>query len=161
MTQTDFGVLGFFAADHAAAADGKLYVNGGYWNKLQFPAYPATLPVMAIAAVLLVPFRAYHQDHRFRLGMVDSDETDMGLSVEGSFRVGADPDMRVGDPTMIPLAIPISGLGLPKPGDYSFTLSLDGSEVARYTVRAVQIAQIPPGFSPGESAPTPPDSEDS
>jgi hypothetical protein len=140
MTMTDFRVLAFFAADHAQAVAGKVYVNGGYWNRLRFPTYPAIVPSLSLVAVLEVPYRAYHQDHNFRLGMEDADGNVLPLEATGSFRIGAEPDLRVGDPTLMPIAIPITGLKIDKPGDYAFTLSIDGAELERYQVRAVQTA---------------------
>ena len=34
---------------------GKVYVNGGFWSRLQFPSYPAVVPHIAIVAALHVP----------------------------------------------------------------------------------------------------------
>lgn len=138
--QPSFEVMAFFVADHADAANGKVYVNGGFWNKLSYPQYPAVVATMSLVAVVRVPFHEYQEDHRFALGMVDADGNVLSLKVEGQFRVGESPDLRRGDPTLMPLAIPVNGLRIEAPGDYSFTLSLDGVERARYQVRAVQIA---------------------
>lgn len=135
-----FDAVAFFAADHADAVNGKVYVNGGFWNKLSYPQYPAVVATMSLVAVIRIPFREYQEDHRFLLGMVDADGNALPLKVEGQFRVGASPDLRRGDPTLMPLAIPVSGLRIEAPGDYSFTLSVDGTELARYQVRAIQIA---------------------
>ena len=140
MTVTDFRVLAFFAADHAQAVGGKVYVNGGFWNRLRFPTYPSIVPSLALVAVLEVPYRAYHQDHGFRLGMEDADGNALELEATGTFRIGAEPDLRVGDPTLMPIAIPITGLKIDRPGDYAFTLSVDGAELERYQVRAIQVA---------------------
>lgn len=140
MTVTDFRVVAFFAADHAQAVGGKVYVNGGFWNQLSFPIYPAIAPPLALAAVVEVPFRAYHQDHTFRLGMEDADGNVLPLEAAGDFRVGAQAKIRVGDPTLMPVVIPITGLKIDKPGDFSFTFSIDDTELARCQVRAVQVA---------------------
>jgi len=155
--QTDFRVVSFFAADHAEAVNGKVYMNGGFWNRLRFPTYPAVIPSLALVAVIEVPYRAYHQDHHFRLGMEDADGNEVPLEVTGDFRMGAAPDIRVGDPTLMPIAIPITGLKIENPGDYSFTLSIDGTELDRYTMRAVQIAtpmqlDLGPAESPTDDA---------
>ena len=155
MTVTDFRVLAFFAADHAQAESGKVYVNGGFWNRLRFPTYPAIVPSLALVAVVEVPYRAYHQDHAFRLGMEDADGNILPLEATGSFRVGAEPDLRVGDPTLMPIAIPITGLKIDKPGDYAFTLSIDGAELERYGIRAIQVAvpmklELTPPDAPGD-----------
>jgi hypothetical protein len=140
MTITDFRVVGFFAADHARAESGKVYVNGGFWNRLRFPTYPSVVPSLAVVAVVEVPYRAYHQDHTFRIGLEDADGNALPVEVTGEFRIGAEPDLRVGDPTLLPIAVPITGLKIDKPGDYSFTFGIDGTELGRYTVRAVQVA---------------------
>ena len=41
---TDIYAEAFFTADHGAVENGKLYVNGGFWNRLGFPSYPAVTP---------------------------------------------------------------------------------------------------------------------
>ena len=151
----DIQALAFFTADHAAVAEGKLYVNGGCWDKLQFPRYPQAFP-MAVVAVLLIPYRAYHQDHRFGIDLEDADGREL-LHVEGQFRVGTDPAMRVGDPTVMPFAVPVNTMAVQKPGDHAFVFRVDGTEIARYRLRAVQIAApVIPGSghpsTPGESA---------
>lgn len=139
-SQTDFRTLAFFAADHAETVNGKVYVNGGFWSILRFPAYPAVVPSMALVAVLEVPFRAYHQDHLFEIGMEDSDGNKLPFNVSGEFRVGAGPEMRYGDPTSMPLSVPITGLQIKSPGDYVFSLHIDGTEIERFSIRSIQVA---------------------
>ncbi len=142
---TDFELLAFFVADHAAVSEGKLYVNGGGWDKITFPSYPQAFPI-SIAGQLLVPYRAYQQDHIFVIGLEDSDRNPLEYRVEGRFRVGAEPDLRVGDPTRMPFAVPGNTAAIPGPGDYAFTFSVDGHELARLGIRAVQVPFI---TSPG------------
>ncbi len=137
---TDFRTVAFFAADHADTVNGKVYVNGGFWSVLRFPTYPAIVPSMALVAVLEVPFRAYQQDHRFEIRMADSDGNELPLSVSGEFRVGAAPEMRHGDPTLMPLSVSINGLQIDSPGDYIFSLSIDGTEIEKFSIRSVQVA---------------------
>lgn len=137
--ETDFDVVGFFPADHAAALDGKVYANGAFWDMLRFPSFPHVLPAMSLVAVLRVPYHAYHQDHRVTLSLEDADGSLLGLKVEGGFRVGSEPHMRVGDPTLLPLSLNVNGLTFERPGDYSFKLEVDGTELDRYPFRAVQV----------------------
>lgn len=148
MTQpaTDITALAFFPSDHGAVEGGKVYANGAFWDRLRFPTYPQVLPI-SLVAVLRIPYRAYLQDHTFEMSMVDSDETELPLRVDGDFRVGASPDMRTGDPTTMPVAVRVNNVTIPQAGDYSFVLKVDGAEIARYAFRAVQIAtptQAPP-----------------
>ncbi len=135
-----FEVVAFFAADHAEAVNGKVYLNGGFWNRLNYPQYPAVAGPLSLVAVISVPFHEYQEDHRFAIGLVDADGISEPLKIEGAFRMGASPDLRRGDPTLMPIAIPVSGLRLERPGDYRFTLAIDGEEFARYQFRAVQLA---------------------
>lgn len=135
---TDFEVLAFFTADHAVVEAGKLYVNGGLWDKIAGASYPFAVPPLSLVAGIKVPSRAYHQDHSFEMGLEDADGQSLGFRAEGRFRVGTDPDMRTGDPTTMTFALPVYGVVLPHPGDYSFTLKVDGSPVARYSIRATE-----------------------
>lgn len=110
-----------------------------------FPSFPAVQPAFGVVAVIEVPWRAYHQDHRFSIGLQDEDGKSLPLNIEGEFRVGAAPDLRKGDPSMVSVAVGVNNLTLERPGDYSFTMAIDGLEVARYPVRAVQVALVVPG----------------
>ena len=149
--ETDFEVVGFFPADHAAALDGKVYANGAFWDLLRFPSFPHVLPAMSLVAVLRVPYRAYHQDHKIALSLEDADGAATGFAVEGDFRVGSEPHLRVGDPTLMPLAVNVNGLSFDRPGDYSFKLEVDGAELKKYPFRVVQVVGGP--IAPG--VPTP------
>jgi hypothetical protein len=148
---TDIRVLAFFPSDHAATVGGKLYVNGGYWTKLNFPSYPQVIP-LSLVAVFDVPFREYHEDHVMQIGLEDSDRKPYDFDVQGSFRVGADPELRYGDPTLVPLAATVN-VQIERAGDFAFTLKLDKKDVARYPFRAAQIAlpvqfEVPPPEPP-------------
>jgi len=93
MTVTDFEVIAFFVADQAQAESGKVYANGGFWNRLRFPTYPAVVSSHALVAVVEVPCRACHQDHEFRMGLEDADGNALRLEVTGEFRIGAEADL--------------------------------------------------------------------
>ena len=70
--------------------------------------------------------------------MVDADEARLPLRIDGNVRVGASPHLNPGDPTMVPMAFPLNGVFLERAGDYWFVLSIDGNELGRYRIRAVQ-----------------------
>jgi hypothetical protein len=155
MTNTDIEVVAFFPADHAVVEGGKVYSNGAFWDRLRFPTYPQVFS-LSLVAVLKIPFRAYHQDHRFEIGMEDADGKELPLRVQGDFRVGSSADMRYGDPTVMPIAVNVNNVQVAKPADYSFVLRVDGAELGRYQIRAVQLAlpiQVPPGTPPQTEPP--------
>ncbi len=50
----DFEALALFTADHATVENGKVYVNGGFWDTIFQPSFPALVSV-ALVAVIKVP----------------------------------------------------------------------------------------------------------
>jgi hypothetical protein len=134
-----FRLLALFLADHADAVNGKVYVNGGFFNRLMFPMYPQAVPAMSLVAVCEVPFARYLSEHQFTVELVDQDGHPSSFKAQGSFRVGVSAEMEFGDPTVMPIAVPIYGLVLDRPGDYCFTFSIDGDELGRWSFRAMQV----------------------
>ena len=132
-----FVALGFFPADHAAAESGKVYANGAYWSTLHFSSFPAALPSMALVAVVQQPFSAAHADHEFAISLEDADGKEQGLDVRGSFRAAPGLQSKYGEPNVIPITVPISGLPFQAPGDFVFVLRVDGEELARYSIRVI------------------------
>lgn len=137
----DFQSLALFTADHAAVENGKVYVNGGFWDVLRQPSYPAQV-AFSLVAVIQVPARAYLEDHGVAVEMVDADEERLPLKIEGGIRVGAAPDLKPGDPTVLSFAFALNGVTLERAGDYWFVLSVDGNEIGRYRIRAVQVVPV-------------------
>src|SRR5215210_6182415 len=138
----DFQALALFTADHAAVENGKVYVNGGFWDILKQPSYPTDVS-FSLVAVIKVPARAYLENHRITVEMVDADEVRLPLKIEGEVRVGPAPHMNPGEPSTLPFAFPLNGVHLERAGDYFFVLSVDGDEIARYRIRAIQLVPIP------------------
>lgn len=139
----DFEALALFTADHAAVESDKVYVNGGFWDTLFLPSFPVQV-ALSLVAVIKVPSRAYQEDHRVVVEMVDADEGQLPLRIDGKLRVGASPHLNPGEPTTVPMAFPLNGVSLERAGDYWFVLSVDGDEIARYRIRAVQAPFIQP-----------------
>lgn len=143
-SETDIYAASFFLADHVVAESGKLYVNGGFWNRLTFPSYPAVTH-FGVGSVLVIPWRAYHQAHNFAIWFEDPDAKRVGGELGGEFTVGAAPDMKVGDETVMPIAAMINNFSFESSGDFAAVLAVDGTELARWKFRA---AQVPFGFQP-------------
>ncbi len=138
----DFQALALFTADHAAVEGGKVYINGGFWDILRQPSYPAQV-AFSLVAVIKVPSRGYLETHRITVEMVDADEVRLPLRIEGDMRVGPTPHMNPGEPSIVPFAFPLNGVRLDRTGDYWFVLSVDSDELARYRIRAVQTVPVP------------------
>ena len=154
---TDIYAEAFFTADHAANENGKLYVNGGFWNRLNFPMYPA-VHSFAVCAVIHIPWRAHHQSHTFAISFEDADGQTTPNRFEGEFQTGTSPDMRPGDFTNAPFAVQVGNFVFQRPGNYAAVLQVDGTEIKRWRIRALQVAGIPmmpppqAGDTPGPDA---------
>jgi len=138
MIADDFKALGFFPADYAAAESGKVYASGAYWSTLHFQTFPAVLPSASLVAVVQQPFAAAHADHEFAITLEDADGKPQALEIRGSFRAAPSLESRYGEPNVIPITVPLFGLPFEGPGDFSFVLSIDGRELARYPIHVLQ-----------------------
>lgn len=125
-----------FLADHAVVESGKLYVNGGYWNRLHFPAFP-TVFTFSVAAVLMVPWHD-HKQHGFSIHFATADGQKVGGELAGNFNVGTEPGAKDGDPTLFPIAATIGNFVFERPGDYEVVVEVDGVALDRWAFRAAQ-----------------------
>jgi hypothetical protein len=150
---TRTSVLAFFASDHAVVApDAKVYVNGGFFNLLRFPAFPATMPTLGIAILLEMPFQDSMQDHSLRVVLRGPEQQELPVRVEAQFRTAPTLESQFGEPQVVPFAVTISNVAIPTPGAYHLVLFLDNKEKATYRLRAVQ---VPMTMSTGASQPSP------
>ena|SRR5215212_2385606 len=148
-----FRVLAFFAADHAVVAEGKVYVNGGFFDRVYYPVFPAPLSI-AVAGLIEVSAQQFQRDHRFVVELQEAGNERPIVRIEGGFRALPTPDAEPGEPSHVPVAVPLTGFSLPRAGDYHFILYINGNEAARYTVRAAQmgvIAQVLPQTPTGDA----------
>jgi hypothetical protein len=147
----------FFLADHVVVENGKLYVNGGFWNQVYSAEYPV-VRAFGLAAVLHIPWRKHHQGHAFTVTFEDADGRPLTARFEGQFRVGTAPNMRVGDFTVMPVAAFVTNFVLDRPGDYSALLEVNGAELARWRFRAIEAPDPVVGTQAGAgSGPLPED----
>jgi hypothetical protein len=147
----EIGSRAFFSADHAEAVNGKVYVNGGFWNRWRGTSYPQVFPSLALVAVLDVPFAQYHRNHKVVISLVDADEKEQPLRAEGIIRVGADASMDYGESSLVPFAATFTNVLIPSAGTYSFVLSVDGAELDRFQVKALQLPEMIQFGAPDDS----------
>jgi hypothetical protein len=146
--------VAFFAADHVTLANGKLYVSGGFFHILRYPSYPSVLQTLGIGLALRVPWHCYQESHTFRITMIDGDGKEMPVRIEGEFRVGADPQLRHGDPSVLAFGATVTNLIIERTGNYRLLLTLDNApdHIAEWEIQAVQN----PTASPSPVRRTPP-----
>ena len=94
--------------------------------------------------------------HRFVIHFMDADAKPSPARVEGSFKVGAAPEMAVGEPTIMPVSAIVGNFVFERAGTYTAVLEVDGAEVARWSMRADQSLQasLPSGVRPADQPPT-------
>ncbi|MEP6842041.1 MAG: hypothetical protein ABJA11_00885 [Pseudolysinimonas sp.] len=148
--ETDLYATAFFLADHAAVENGKVYVNGGFWNQMQFATFPAA-STFSIVGVINVPWTAQGQQHHFAVTFTDADGHQLDGEFSGQFEVN-NPNAPIGEPFIMPIAASANGFVFQGPGHYSAVLKIDDEEVSRWGFKVnVAVQQDPSG--PGGSGP--------
>jgi len=139
---TRTSVLAFFAADHVAVSDNKMYVNGGFFNLLRFPVFPATLPTLGIGVVLQIPFQDTMHNHVFRIGMRGPEHQELPVRIEGQFRTTPSHEAEFGEPNIVPFGVTIPNVQIAAPGAYQLEYLLDNQLMATYRMRAFQVPMV-------------------
>jgi hypothetical protein len=150
---TDRGdfTLDAILADSAAAADGKLYVQGGGWNMVNSDKLPVKIARVGLAAVVGVPYTQTNKQHRLGFVLLAADGQGVapdgalvppdheGLRIHGhaDFTIGRPPNLQSGDRQNIPIAVNIDGVSFAMPGLYSFVFTIDDHEINRLEFRVV------------------------
>lgn len=129
--ETDLFATAFFLADHAAVENGKVYVNGGFWNQMQFASFPAASS-FSIVGVINVPWSAQNQPHRFTVSFTDADGHPIPGEFAGEFHITPNPEAAIGEPFLMPIAATANGFTFQGPGHYSAKLEIDGEELSRW-----------------------------
>lgn len=137
-------VVAFFAADHVALTpDAKMYVNGGFFNLLRFPAFPAVLPTLGVAAALQLPFQESLREHTIRIGLRGPDGQELPVRVEVQFKAAPVLEAQSGDPSIVPFGVTVTNVEFPNPGVYNLILWVDGAEKKTYPMRIIQVPGVP------------------
>jgi len=153
--ETDLYATAFFLADHASVENGKVYVNGGFFNQMQFATFPASA-TFSVVGVLNIPWSAQNQPHKFAVHFTDADGHRLDGEFHGEFQVTPNPEAGIGDPFLMPIAANANGFAFQGPGQFSAVLLIDGEEMSRwgFRVNAVVPPQVPgAGAIPGGVGP--------
>jgi len=140
-----------FLADYALAhpTDSKLYVIGGGFDTIWAPAFPARHPQLSVVVrVEFTPLECGRQ-HAIELNPIDGD----GKPFLPPARLQVTPQKNPQAPTLpaaVALVLNLTPLDLAKPGDYAFSIVVDGQEVDSIPLHAIQIGpgQLPPPVTP-------------
>lgn len=124
--------------DHAAVADGKLYLSGGGWTHI-----PASPVPFAIALLVQVPWSMGGQVVPFRLHLVSADGLPVMISdaagqrplqVEGQINVAHSSHQLPGSLLPVPLAFNFPGLPLPSGQRLVWQLEINGRASEKWSL---------------------------
>ena len=121
-------------ADWAESISGKIYIQGGGWDRRLATAQGAPID-FSVAAGILVPWHLTNQQHQFALSFETDDGKELDR-VEGGVSVGRPLNSVQGQKMRIPVALRAS-IELPDLGAYRAKLTLNGAitkSVAFYIV---------------------------
>ena len=127
--------VAFLAEFAMAHDDDRLYVVGGLLDRVSLEAFPAVLPQLSLA--LKMVFEGTERDQRHALAFE-------GVDNEGTVLVGpaivpivpASNPIRPDDDVPFTCVFNMRDIRLAKPGEYAFTVAVDGVEVDRLRLRA-------------------------
>jgi hypothetical protein len=149
-----------FLADSVAAAQGKLYAQGAGWDTIYAGEYPARHPRLGLGVIIRVPWSATNAMHSFTASIQDEDGAPLVLSspppgvqaptvtqVGGQFNLGRPPQLVVGESQIVPLALNLDSLALPRTGTYSVIIMIDDREVKRMALK-MKLTPGTPVFTP-------------
>jgi hypothetical protein len=137
--------------NHAEAADGKLYVNGGGIAICWVGAEAPHLIQLALGAIIRVPYTATNQPHTLTVRLLDEDGHPVvpwsppggdvlpPVETASQFTVGRPPQLVPGESQALPFAMQFQ-LAVPTPGAYAFTIEIDAETVRDLPFRAM----VPP-----------------
>ncbi|MFZ4583975.1 MAG: DUF6941 family protein [Acidimicrobiia bacterium] len=143
-------------ADSVVCAEGKLYVQGGGWTTIWTNQVPLQWPRVGIGLLITVPWLDTPQEHTFSLRVENEDGQVLSLGASppdtagevealdalgGEFFVGRPRGLPDGDNQVVPVALNIDGLVLPRFGAYRFVIQLDGADATSMRFRVA----APPG----------------
>ena len=142
-------------ADYATIVNGKLYLQGGGWDKLTINSGFPVSHHMGLAASFVIPWNETNQVHELAIEILTEDGHQLG-KIEARIEVGRPPGIPQGQDQRAQIAGDMT-LKLDKPGTYPIVASV-GDEVARRIhfnvvsgpmLQMTQAKESPPGAPSG------------
>ena len=115
--------------DYAHMADGKLYLQGGGWERLTVNDGFPTKRMVGIAVSVLIPWSETNQPTNFEVE-VQTEDGNPVAKINGQLKVGRPPDHPPGMPVRSMLAANL-GLEFKTAGSYVLIARLEEQEIKR------------------------------
>lgn len=132
ISEIDFVIL----ADRAEAINGKLYVMGGGWDRLDVPdlSQPVTF---GFAVGVLIPWNATNENHPLQIILEHEDGEKVGREFNVTVNVGRPPTAIPGQSFRAIIAVN-GRWTLPRSGTYRVVAALPSGEPKRTVFHAIQ-----------------------
>jgi hypothetical protein len=125
-------------ADRAEVVNGKLYLMGGSFDRLQPPDFPHRM-MLGIALGVRIPYTHTDEQHTVSIELRHEDARLIGF--EAKLTTGRPPGM-AGMDMLVPMAFNIP-VAIPAEGQLVIQASLDGRGIRRHEIKALR--RKPPG----------------
>ncbi|HZW01944.1 MAG TPA: hypothetical protein VFF55_10295 [Candidatus Deferrimicrobium sp.] len=125
-------------ADRAEVVNGKLYLMGAAWDRIQPPTFPHRM-ILGIALGVRIPFAHTDDQHTVAVEMQQDEQRLVGF--EAKLTTGRPPGM-AGMDMLVPMAFNIP-VAIPAEGQVVLRASVDGRAPRRHEIRVTQRAQRP------------------
>ncbi|HEY7264434.1 MAG TPA: hypothetical protein VH589_23490 [Trebonia sp.] len=150
-------IISAMLADAATAFNGKLYVHGGGWDSLVVRQFPAAHPSIALVALLSADATEVPGSGEFSVQLVDEDGNDAGVGAAAVLGLGLGPLHKLGQKSVVPIAIPFNGVRFEKPGAYEFRFFWNGQALPRTVTFSVSTPPPTTALQQATSVPGPTD----
>lgn len=130
----DFALL----ADAIQVAGDRIHVLGGGWDTLWVHSFPATVHSLAVGMKIRVPWNKANERFVVEVDLEDEDGFSLFADEKARhpFELGRPSGLPHGTDLSVVWTQPFHHLELPKPGNYSFVIRIDGDVAERIRFRA-------------------------
>ncbi len=130
----DFALL----ADAIHVTDDRVHILGGGWDTLWAHGFPATIHSLAVSMRIRVPWTKANERFVVEIDLVDDDGFSiLAEKVRRPFELGRPAGLPAGSDLGMVWAQTFNHLEVPKAGNYSFVISIDGEVAERIRFRAL------------------------
>ena len=132
-----------FLADSVVTVEGKLYVLGAGWNRVNVALFPARHDRIGVGLLLHVEAGSAREARSFELAITGPDGSELALGegpggtvrrISGEFTAGG------ADEQIVPIAVNLNGVPLERPGDYRVIVSVEAREAKTLPFRVQSLA---------------------
>lgn len=128
-------------ADAAQYVQGKLYILGGQWDRLNASQLPVQHPSMAVVAVLKIEYSEAPKNCTVHIDLM-IDGNAVGPKAIAQLAVGHAPGLKHGAPQFAPIAATFNNLLFERAGRYEWVVSVDSEVLGQIPLEVAQTMTI-------------------